>query len=255
MIKHCCSVLVICMTLIMVNGCKKDAVLPGSSALTIINAIVGSKPLIANFSGSESIPYANAPQLGYGKYSASTNEFGYYTGNIKLGLYQYPDTTAKSTPLYNLVLNLPPGTIHTLYLTGSVSAPDTMFMADYPPYHPFSDSSVGVRFVNLSFGSKPININIKGNASGSEVNSLPYKGLSAFKNYPATVSVSSYIFEFRDAVSGALLGNFTMIGINNGAGTNTSTNAYRFKNFTIAFKGVPGGTGTSAQGTFLINNY
>src|SRR5262249_48007687 len=137
-----------------------------------------------------------------------------YSGTQQLGIYQYPDTTGKSTPLYKLSLNLPVGSIHTLFLTGTLAAPDTMFTTDVIPYHPFSDSSISFRFVNLSAGSSPISVNIKNNAYGSEVSSLSYKGITGFKNYPAPYNVTDYNFEIRDAASGTLLGNLDVASIN-----------------------------------------
>jgi hypothetical protein len=44
-------------------------------------------------------------------------------------------------------------------------------------------------------------------------------------------------------------------GINNGTGTNTSTNLYRYRNITIALIGILGGTGATARKALVINNY
>ncbi|HEX3386898.1 MAG TPA: hypothetical protein VHS53_16975, partial [Mucilaginibacter sp.] len=48
-----------------------------------------------------------------------------------------------------------------------------------------------------------------GNANGSEVSGLPYRGISNFKNYPATINVGQYNFEFRDAATGNLLATWS----------------------------------------------
>ncbi|MDB5089224.1 MAG: hypothetical protein JWR09_3218 [Mucilaginibacter sp.] len=235
-------------------GCKKDKnlnVTQITSSLTVINAVPGSSPLATNFSTNYTLTsyYKNALRINYGTFSSSY-EFGSHSGTTPLELYQYPDTLSSSTPLYKLSLNLGSGSIHTLFLTGLLSSPDTLFTTDHPRYHSSSDSTMGVRFVNLSPGSNPVSVDIQGKANGSEVSSLAYKGITGFKNYVTNSTVSSYTFEFKDAATGTLLGIFTMNGINNGTNGDTQDNAYRFRNFTIAFYDVPGN-----QNTFLINNY
>jgi hypothetical protein len=161
--------------------------------------------------------------------------------------------------IFNGVLNLPIGTIHSLFVTGTLAAPDTFFTLDNPPYHSPLDSTIGIRFVNLSAGSNPISVDIQGMPNGSEVTSLSYKGITNFKNYNALASSpTSYVFEFRDAGTGALLSassGYTMNDITNASGTNINDNIYRFRNFTIALIGVPGGSGTLIQKAVLINNY
>ncbi len=231
------------------TGCYKETVPAGTSSLTIINAVVGSTPLVTNF-GTEPLQwYKTAQQLSYGTYNATINAFSAYTGTVNLVLHQYPDTAAHNSPLYNLALNLPTHTIHTLFLVGQVASPDTLFTTDTPPYHSSTDSTTGIRFVNLSPNSTGVSVNIKGQANGSEISSLPYKGITTFKNYGATKAVSSYIFEIRDATTNALLTTYTLSGFN------AATNSPRFRNVTIALKGLTGGAGTSALGTFLINNF
>ena len=230
------------------SSCKKEQSTPGTSSLTLINAVVGSSALISNYGNTDSLTYyAGAQTLYYGSYSSSTNIVSSYSGLVSLSLYQSTDTTKKSNPLYHLDLNLPVGTIHTLFLTGTVSAPDTLFTTDTPPYHPPGDSSVGIRFVNLSPLSSPISINIKNNSATPEIASLSYKRITDFKSYAATSKISSYVFEFRNAASGTLLASYTLSNIN------AATSLVRFRNVTIAVKGI--GDGSGPMGTFLINNY
>jgi len=237
----------------MLQSCaKQTAVPPGTANLTLINTVIGSTPsLVTNFSGTDPITwYYTASKLVYGTY-ASNNQVGAYSGEQKLAIYRYPDTTAHSTPLYNLTLDLPVGSIRTLFLTGTVAAPDTLFTTDTPPYHPPTDSSLGIRFVNLSPGSAPVSVNITGNANGSEVSSLSYKGITPFKNYPATAGISSYTFEFHDAATGTPIATYTVSGITVAANT---TNVRRYRNFTVALLGLAGSTTTPPK-TMLIDTY
>ena len=245
--------LILFIFLLQMFSCSKNNNPNGAAALTIINAVVSSNRLVTNFSGTDSITYLTARQLPYGSYNAAINEFGNHSGLVKIGLFQYPDTSAHSSPLYNLSINLQPNSIHTLFLTGMVGAPDTLLTTDILPVH--TDSAAGIRFVNLSSGSNPVNITLSTSTSTNEISGLAYKGISSFKNYPVIASVSSYTFQFRDAGTNIVLGSYTMNGINNGTGTNTSANQYRFRNVTIALIGAPGGSGANAQKTLLINNY
>lgn len=230
-------------------SCTKQSAPPSNASLTLINAIPGSSPsLVPNFSGPGSLTwFNNALKLVYGTWS-STYTTGNYSGEQSLAIYHFPDTTAHSTPLMNMTLNLPAGTIHTLFLTGTMSAPDTLFTTDTPPYHPPSDSSMGIRFVNLSPGRAPISVNITGNAYGSEVSSLAYKGITGFKNYPATAAISSYSFELRDAATGTLITSIPVTGINSAA-----NNQRRYRNLTLALMGLPGDPTTLK--TTLISAY
>jgi hypothetical protein len=221
-------------------SCSKTSSLPGTASLTIVNAVAGSNPLVTNFSSTQAIEwYGNASQIAFGQYA----EYNYYSGVQPLGLYQYPDTVAQDPPLVSLVLTLPVGSIHSLFLTGTTNAPDTVFTTDAPPYHPPSDSSMGIRFINLSPGSAPVSVDIQGQANGSEAGSVAYKGITAFKSYSATSVVAGYNFEFRDAASGTLLVSYAL-----------TPAAYR--NYTIALEGLPGPGGSAVpQAAWLVNNY
>jgi hypothetical protein len=233
-------------------SCNKSKSLTGSASLTIVNAVAGTQYLVPNFSGTDSLSWYGGATLIVYNDTTVYDKFSGYSGNQPLALYQYNDTLPKSVPLFNLLLDLPVGSIHTLFLAGTIAKPDTLFTTDNPPYHPASDSSVGIRFVNLSPGSSPVSVNIQGAANGSEVANLPYKGITAFKIYAAGSAVSSYTFEFRDMSSGVLLGTTSMYGV----GSNTGTNIWRYRNYTIAIDGLPGIiTGPTAQTLFRINNF
>jgi hypothetical protein len=228
-----------CLFLGIMLSCSKQKNAPGTASLTLINAVPGSTPsLVTNFSGTGPIVwYSNALKLTYGAATA-TNQVSAYSGNQPLAIYHYPDTGAHSTPLFDLDLELATGSIHTLFLTGTLSEPDTLFTTDTPPFHQTADSTLGIRFVNLMPGSDPVSVNIVGAANGSEVGSLDYKGITAFKIYKGTVGISNYNFEFRDATTGTLIGSLNVTNIN------AASNARRYRNFTLALMGLPGDPAT-----------
>ncbi|WP_343306645.1 hypothetical protein AAHN97_05975 [Chitinophaga niabensis] len=216
-------------------ACKKQTVSPTAS-LNLINAVPGSTPsLVTNFGGTTPIVwYKTALKLVYGTFDKASQALS-LRGPQKLAVYLYPDTTAHSTPLFNLDLQLKPGTINTLFLTGTKTAPDTLLTTDVIPYYPASDSSLGIRFVNLSTGSAPVSVNITGLANGSEAAGISYKAITGFKKYPAPAGLSQYNFEFRNAATGELLGSYVLTGVN----STFANTAKRYRNFTLAFMGLP----------------
>jgi hypothetical protein len=180
--KHTLHILISAIVFALAS-CSKQSTPPGTASLTLINAVPGSTPsLVTNFGGTGPITwYNNALKLVYGT-AGNTNQTGSYNGVQKLAIYRFPDTLVQSKPLFNLTLDLKQGAIYTLFLTGTLTNPDTLFTTDTPPYHPPTDSTLGIRFVNLSPGSTPVSVNIAGNANGSEVSSLPFKGITGYKN-------------------------------------------------------------------------
>jgi hypothetical protein len=241
----------------IMSSCEKGSTAEGSASLTIINAVVGSNQMVTNFSNNYLLSsyYKSAQKISYGSYSPTVNEFNSFSGTTNLTLYQMPDTTEKSSPFYdNLNLSLPLGSINTLFLTGTVKQPDTLFTTDNPPYHTSSDSSLGIRFVNLSVGSNPVNVTLLTSITTNEFANVAYKNISDFKNYPATASINNYTFQIRDASTNKIIASQTFNGINDGL-VNTKTNQYRFRNFTIALIGQAGGVGANGQKALLINNY
>ena len=237
---------------LLLASCTKQGDPPGTASLIIVNTVVGSQPLVTNFSGTKPITYYTARQLIYKAFNDYNNLFSAYSGLQQLALYQYPDTTEKSNPLFNLTLDLPVGSIHSLFLTGTVNTPDTVFTKDNLPYYAAGDSAMGMRFINLSPGSNPISVNIVGRANGSEAGSLSYKGVTGFRNYPVKMSLADYVFEFRDAGTGTLIASYTTKGINE-PGT-IIRNLWVYHSFTLALVGTPGGTGNNAPAVFLITH-
>lgn len=237
-------------------ACKKEDVVDETAGLNIVNAVVGSNPIVVNFSSDYFLTnyYRNAVQIGFGSWSKSY-QFSGYAVSQPLMLYQLPDTSVKSVPIYNLMLKLSPGSINSLFLTGTITNPDTLLTMDRPPFHSSTDSSVGIRFINLSPGSAPVNITLSTSTSINEFVGIGYKGVTEFKNYPTLISspVSSYTFQFRDANTNSIITSQTISGINN-PGANSLTNDYRFKNITILLIGQSGGTGSAAQRTLIVSN-
>lgn len=211
------------------------------SAFTVVNAVVNANPLIADFSGVDSVIayYSTTQQIGYGFF----HEYSLPSGNTPAVVYQITDTIH---PFFKGLLNLKANAIYSLFLSAADTSQkiiDTLLVQDYLPSHSSTDSVAGVRFVNLSPGSIPMSINLQGSANGSEVNSLGYKNITSFKNYPATTNITQYVFEIRDVESGDLLTSFVY-------------NTAPFQNVTIVISGVEGvAGGSNTIGAFLVNNF
>lgn len=238
----------VALLMLMLAGCVKDNPARQAVSLTVVNAVVGSQPLRPNFTGTGPIRFIDTWQMNYGVFSVSSNLYSREAGIVKLGLYQMPDTLAKDQPLFNLQLNLPEASIHSLYLTGTVSEPDTMLIRDAVPGYIPSDTSMGIRFVNLSMGSDPVTVNMEGQPEGSEAAAIAYKQYTGFKKYRVRTGAGKYVFEFRNATTGNIEATYTATNIDD------TNNRWVYRNFTLAFIGKPGGTGAEAFKAMLIQH-
>ncbi|QEC43130.1 DUF4397 domain-containing protein [Pseudobacter ginsenosidimutans] len=244
--------------LFLIAACKKDNP-RGTATLLMFNAVTGSDTLVTSFNGTETIRYfKTANRLVYGEvispYFFNMNgQFNSYAGDQPIVLYNNNDTTSKSQPVFDLQVNLPVSSISSLFLTGSLADPDTLFTRDHLPYHPSTDSSMGIRFVNLSPGNMKLSVNLAGETHGSEVSGLQYKGITGFTNYPVTEGVEEYNYEFRDASNGDLITTFT-IDVRNSQSGNFIINQRRYRNYTLMFYGKAGSTGTDKQAVQIMNN-
>ena len=235
-------------------SCVKDVAPKEGVSLIVINAVTGSKPLATNFNGTGPVRFIDTRRVVYGQFSLNSNLFEREAGTVLLGLYQYPDTLAKDNPLFNLKLDLHAGSMNSLYLSGTVDAPDTMLVRDQLPGFAPTDTSMGLRFVNLSKGSNPVTVQLVGATTGPEVTALAYKAVSLTKKYPLIRKKGNYVFEFRDAVTNDLLVTYTATGIDNDGIPPRDPNIWIYRNFTLALIGKPGGTGAEAQAVLLIRN-
>lgn len=240
--------------LIILSACMKSETPAGTASLTIENTVPNSLPLVSNFDDGQTVYwYKTAPKITYGAYTTAT-QFRSYSGTKNLALYQYPDTTEHDQPLVRMSLRLDIGKIYSLYVTGTVDHPDTVFTEDHLPYHAVTDSTMGLRFTNLSPGSNPVSINLTGQPHGGVVASLPFKGVTDFKIYSARSSVTSMLFEIRDVATDTLITTYKANNIS-APGASYSPNTWMYKNNTLALIGLPGGTGTTIQKIMLIRNF
>lgn len=218
-------------------SCKKDSVKTfNTSSLNIVNASINEPNVLVNLSSGPIIYSIDQSNISFGSYL----EFGNPAGNLPVTLVAATDTIH---PIYQNTLNLPTGSIHSLYLIGQAPNISTLLLQDQIPA--YKDSTSGVRFINLLPDSQPVTINLQGNpASQTEFTSLAYKQISSFKGYSCKSAYSgSYTFEVRDAATSNLLATFT----------------WNFKPFfcnTLVIDGLENdNTGNYPVSVFQVNHY
>jgi len=222
-------------------SCKKESTYVRPSplaALTVVNAVVNANPVIADFSGADSVKayFATTTQIGYGSFY----EYSVSGSKSAATIYQVSDTLE---PFYKGIVNLQPYGVYSLFLSGAdTNHVDTLLTLDNPPYHPNTDSTCGVRFINLSAGSQPLSVNLVDNGNGSEAGNLAYRAITGFKNYYAGLNATAYTFEIRDAASGNLLATW-------------SNNLSIYQNITIAVIGLQDSAATVPISVMQINNF
>jgi hypothetical protein len=228
-------------------SCKEEKTKPEAlGTVNVINAITDAGPIKVNPTGKakswSSLVLLTAYPAGTLYYST--------VGNESLVIAPVSDTTKT---LFNRLFNLQ-SKMYTLYLSGTVDAPDTMLKEEvnYPNIitagsgiPSTTDSVVNVRFVNLSANSPALKAKIS-TATSNEVDNLPYKGISPFKAYPARLLSTAYSFQIRRVDNDALVTTFNF----------NATSANRFRNIALVIRGVFGTTtGTAPFGISTINYY
>src|SRR6202035_6146289 len=103
-------------SLILFSSCKKNSdagnLMP-VSALTIINALQGSDPFIADPNGADSVSayFATTSQIGFGAFQ----EYSLPSGNTPLIIFDIADTMS---PVFQGSISLKNNAIYSLFLSG-----------------------------------------------------------------------------------------------------------------------------------------
>jgi hypothetical protein len=219
----------------LITACEKnDSDIPQLTSVNVVHAVVNASAVKVNTTGSAItyISYTDSIKFGASKL------YSLVAGSATpLSIVATADTTK---PLFNTHLSISAGEMYSLFLAGQYPAADTVWVKE--ELNNYTDSLIGIRFINLSPNSGPVKINIKGNTTQNETADLSYKQISTFKQYAAKSVNPNYQFEVRDAVTSTLLTSFTL--------------AYtRFHNHTLVIKGLTGVTGTNAIGVFSVSPY
>ena len=204
---------------------------PNLISVNVVNASINVSSVKVNYLGTSDLWKILNDQVSYG-----TNRVYSVFPDKHFKIVSATDTL---TLLYNKTFKKI-GDIYSLFLAGQSTAVDTILVKENIPYR--ADSTAGVRFINLSYNSTPVNVTLSTTATVNEFSAVAYKGITDFKTYPALKANTSYIFQVKDGSTNALLVSYTLT-------------TPRFANCTLVLKGMVGGTGTNALGVQRVNNY
>jgi hypothetical protein len=237
---------------LFLQACKKTGLeVPSSSSLLVVNAAIGitsarvvatAQPFIwARTGSSNTIAFARSFQIG--TLSGINNIIAVSAADTNTVLY---NSTKAET--------LEAGTFNTFFLCGNTGAYEGIVInnENIPNY---TDSVLGIRFINLSPNSSPVNITLSTTASVNEVTGLAYKQITNFKTYPALSSTGNMIFQIRND-GGILLATYTLPVTPVSPFTTAGIPWARFKNLTLVIQGLQGTTtGSNALGMFPVPHY
>jgi hypothetical protein len=118
-------ILIAATSILFTAACKKDGSAGSSNlvAISFVNATAGSEALVPKF-GNINLIYSTVDYSSIVDYGAS-GLFSWRSGSTTISLTPITDTTHT---LFSGNLNLQAGGIYSLYLTGTVARPDTVFM-------------------------------------------------------------------------------------------------------------------------------
>ena len=221
-------------------ACDEEESLPfTASSLKVFHGAVDAPPVHVNYDGRD-IPFLGATTISFG----SNQKFTIPSGiDQEIRIVNSEDTLSQ---LLSTRVSLPVGGIGTLFLIGEGENVEGLYLND--DILTFTDSLVGVRFINLSPDSSPVSVGIT-EGDDNLADELAYRETSGYLALPATEADGSYTFEFKDA-DGNVIGSITLNPLP-GFGVKPL-----FKNQTYALVGLANdGTGASSLSVKQINNY
>lgn len=224
--------LIACILMAMLSvACKKDTIeTTPLASLRIINTVTGGSAVKL---GSVSTIVSNNTHTNFSILPKS-NIYVYPTGDSLTPYYVAgKEIVIGERESYSLFLGGTPGSIAALLVKENISIR--------------TDSTAGIRFINLSPNSPPVNVTLSTTPSVSEFLNIGYKDITDFKSYPATSANTSYTFQIRNATTDKIIASITM------SGTSITNYVPRFKNVTLVLRGMP--TGTPAAGITRVNHY
>lgn len=229
------------------SACKKGENDPlPLSTLNVINAMVDAGPIKVNHFGKP-ISWKN-----YTSGTANVAFGGVQVYSVNPGNNIHIVQSADSTKtLFNEKVTNSDRDMYSLYLTGTLTAPEVVVKKDdLPPL--YTDMSIGIRVINLSPNSTPINVTLSSTPTVNEFNGVAYKSLTEIKKlpYPKPIVAGSNIFQIRDS-AGNLLASQTLPtdGV-------LSIATARHRVVTLVIRGVQGITsGSNAFGCSIIKNF
>lgn len=217
------------------NSCKKEeTTVYSNAAITVVNAIVEGVPVSVSTNSKDSVLINSSKSYGFAvQPSTKISVFASRTPSL-------PYFTSET-------LQVNKGDIYSLFVCGRYPSGEAMLVKE--SLKMFSDSVISVRFINLSPSSIPINVTLSGTPSVNQFSNVAYKQITDFKQLAAGPTVANTVFTFqvRNASTHVVIATY--------AYTAANLTASRFRNVTLVFRGIIGGTGTSALGITFVPHY
>ncbi|RDC56651.1 hypothetical protein DU508_05420 [Pedobacter chinensis] len=220
--------------LLLITSCKTEDIKPSSvSGIIVTNAVVGGAAVKISTNAHDSV-LVNASKV-----------FGFDAGGqLRLSVYGSKD------PLklyYNSDLQTQGGDVYSLFVHGQFPNGEGFLLKEN--FATYQESVLGVRFVNLSPTSAPVNVTLSGTPTINEFSGVKYKQVSDFKQIAAPLAAvnTSFNFQVRNSTTNEVLATYQLTAANLVSARN--------HNITLVYRGIVGGTGTSAPGIIFIGHY
>lgn len=222
---------------LLLQACEKDG--PNFTPLASLNvadAVIGGKNVKLNTNERDSATLY------------SYKLFQVLAGETPIKLYP---TNNPAAPYYQQTHAMVNGGIYSLFLAGTATAPEGIFVKDeIPPYS--NEPIVRVRVANCSVNSSPLTLTLASAPTVNLFSNVAYKTVTPFSNVELNTPLptGASVFQVRNA-DGNLLASYTLPA----TGT-VSVASSKFKNITLVVKGLSGTTtGSDAFGIYAMPNY
>ncbi|MEP7376784.1 MAG: hypothetical protein ABI675_25525 [Chitinophagaceae bacterium] len=152
-------------------------------------------------------------------------------------LYAWPINDSLNPYFTRSKFNAEDRAVYSLFLCGTPAMPEGIIIKETIPYR--TDSTAGIRFINLSPNSTALSITRSTSPTVNEVTGLGFKSYTDYISYPGFYN-SAYTFQIRNA-AGALLTSFSF----------SASSIPRFANVTLVIRGMVGAS--PALGVTRVN--
>ncbi|MBO9572665.1 MAG: hypothetical protein J7497_10740 [Chitinophagaceae bacterium] len=209
----------------MITSCEKgDIKTTPLTSLAIVNAVNGGT---AVRNGSNATVIANNSYAPTALIAGDNNLYIWPVGDSANPYFTTSKFTTNDREVYSL------------FLCGTPDAVDGITIKENIPYR--TDSTAGIRFINLAPESQPLSITLAASPTVNEVTDLSYKNITEFKTYAGLYN-SEYTFEIRDATTAAPADPLATFSL-------SAAQVPRFANITLVIRQ----NGTSVA-VFRVNN-
>jgi hypothetical protein len=223
------QILLLMIVAIIISSCKKDEIkTPALTSLTVGNFKISGKAVKL---GSNATTVANNNTNG--------TQMALLAGENNLYFWPVGDSLRPYFVQNKFITQ--DREVYSLFLCGDTLSQDGILIKENIPYR--TDSTAGIRFINLSPNSTPLSITLSTSPTVNEVSNLAYKQYTEFRSYPGLYN-STYTFQIRDASTQSPLAPRTTFSL-------TASTVPRFANITVVIRGMV--AGTPALGTTRVN--